>query len=99
MHAAALPCGAEHLGDGGFQPLRARPRPPALIASGDPERLNKEVKHRADVVGISPNEIFIIRLTGAMLLQANDQWQPQHRYTQIEPMAELMAPIINVEPT
>ena len=33
-----------------------------------------------------------------MLLEANDQWQPQRRYMQIEPMAELMAPIINVEP-
>ena len=62
------------------------------------ERLNKEVKRRSDVVGIFPNEGSIIRLIGAVLLEANDEWQSQHRYMQTEAMAELMAPIINIEP-
>jgi putative transposase len=44
------------------------------------ERLNKEVKRRADVVGIFPSEASIIRLIGAVLLEANDEWQMQHRY-------------------
>ena len=56
------------------------------------ERLNKEVKRHADVVGIFPNEASIVRLIGAVLLEAIDEWQLQHRYMQTEPMAELMAP-------
>ena len=56
------------------------------------ERLNKEVKRRADVVGIFPNEDSIVRLIGAVLLEQNDEWQLQHRYMQIEGMAELDAP-------
>ena len=63
------------------------------------ERLNKEVKRRADVVGIFPNEGSIIRLIGAVLLEANDEWQLQHRYMQTEPMAELMAPNIDAAQT
>jgi putative transposase len=56
------------------------------------ERLNKEVKRRADVVGIFPGEASIMRLIGAVLLEANDEWQLQHRYMQLEAMTELLAP-------
>ncbi len=56
------------------------------------ERLNKEVKRRADVVGIFPAESAIIRLIGAVLLEANDEWAIQNRYMQIEAMAELLGP-------
>ena len=61
------------------------------------ERLNKEVKRRADVVGIFPNEASIVRLVGAVLLEANDEWQLQHRYMQAEGMAELGAPPAETE--
>ncbi|MCW8308917.1 IS256 family transposase [Acidiphilium sp. PA] len=61
------------------------------------ERLNKEVKRRADVVGIFPNEGSIIRLIEAVLLEANDEWQTQNRYMQIEGMVELMAPAIDAD--
>jgi putative transposase len=67
----------------------------AKLHSTNPlERLNKEIKRRADVVGIFPNEDSINRLIGAVLLEANDEWQLQHRYMQIEGMAELATPII-----
>jgi transposase-like protein len=59
------------------------------------ERLNKEIKRRADVVGVFPNEDSIRRLIGAVLLEANDEWQLQHRYMQIEGMIELATPMIN----
>lgn len=61
------------------------------------ERLNKEVKRRADVVGIFPNEDSIVRLIGAVLLEANDEWQLQHRYMQVEAMADLNTPTIEEE--
>ena len=78
----------------------------AKLHSTNPlERLNKEVKRRADVVGIFPNEASITRLIGAVLLEANPPvkpegrlWQLQHRYMQLEAMAELAAPDADAEP-
>ena len=61
------------------------------------ERLNKEVKRRADVVGIFPNEASITRLIGAVLLEQNDEWLLQCRYMQIEAMAELTPPLLDTE--
>ena len=56
------------------------------------ERLNKEVKRRADVVGIFSGKASILRLVGTVLLETNDEWATQHRYIQVEPMAELLGP-------
>jgi putative transposase len=61
------------------------------------ERVNKEVKRRADVAGLFPNEAAITRLIGAVLLECNDEWQLQHRYMQVEAMAELLPPMIDAE--
>ena len=67
--------------------------PDHLIPVTNPlEHLNKEVKRRADVVGIFPNEDSIVGLIDAALLEQNDERQLQHRYMQIEGMAELDAP-------
>jgi putative transposase len=62
------------------------------------EGLNKEIKRRADVVGIFPSEASIVRLIGAVLLEANDEWQLQHRYMQLEAMADLAPPAADAEP-
>ena len=51
-----------------------------------------EVKRRADVVGIFPSEASIIRFLGAVLLEANDEWQMQHRYMGVEAMGEMLNP-------
>lgn len=64
------------------------------------ERLNKEVKRRADVVGIFPSEASIMRLIGAVLFEQNDEWQTASRYMMVEAFAridkEVMAPILSV---
>lgn len=44
------------------------------------ERLNKEVKRRANVVGIFPNRASRPRLSGAVLMEQNEGWLWQHQY-------------------
>ena len=53
------------------------------------ERLNGEVKRRADVIGIFPNEASIIRLVGALLLEQNDEWAILRRYLTLETLATI----------
>lgn len=53
------------------------------------ERLNKEVKRRADVVGIFPNEESIMRLPGAVLTEQDEEWLLQNRYLPQHSMAEI----------
>ena len=54
--------------------------------------IEKEVERRADMVGIFPSETSILRPIGAVLLEADDAWQLQHRHPQLAAMAELLAP-------
>ena len=56
------------------------------------------MERRADVVGIFPGEASITRLIGAVPLERNDEWQLQHRYMQLEAMAELTPPAAEPEP-
>lgn len=62
------------------------------------ERLNKEIKRRARVVGIFPNEASVIRLVGMILCDTNDEWITDERRYLSEGSMALLFPNPDNEP-
>ena len=86
---AALMDTGEHTGEHHMPVYMTFPRQHRKkLHSTDPiARLDKEVKRRADVVGIVPNEASIARPVGAGTFEQNDEWQTASRYMQVEAFA------------
>ncbi len=44
------------------------------------ERINKEIRRRTRVVGVSPNEASCLRLISALLMEISEEWQSGKHY-------------------
>jgi len=63
------------------------------IASTNPlERVNKEIKRRANVIGIFPNDDAIIRLVGTLVIEQTEEWHLTRRYMSYESLAKVVKP-------
>jgi transposase-like protein len=60
-----------------------------IASTNPPEWVNKEIKRRADVIGIFPNDAAVVRLVGALMLEQNDEWAVSRRYMTLETLGSV----------
>jgi putative transposase len=58
-------------------PLEHRRR---LRTNNGLERLNREIKRRTRVASLFPNEVSLLRLATAVLMEVDEEWQTEKRY-------------------
>ncbi len=60
-----------------------------IASTNPPERVNREVKRRADVTGIFPNDEAIVRPVGALMPATNDEWAVARRHKSLETLTRV----------
>ena len=63
-----------------------------IASTNSIERVNKEIKRRANVVGIFPNDNSVIRLVGALVVEQTEEWHLTRRYMSQESLASVLNP-------